>query len=91
MRRPRKGAAHLFCSATENRTHFNTTCRWQVAATSSKTGGYLYFLSSLRKKKMQIDSGCRHSKCKSMTVAGVAKAKLYGTGKGYLFLRVIVV
>ena len=42
------------------RTHLNASVRWTLAATSSKTGGFFYFLFSLRKKKMQIDSGCRH-------------------------------
>ena len=49
-----------FYAATENRTHVNASVQWTLAATSSKTGGFFYFLFSLRKKKMQIDSGCRN-------------------------------
>ena len=33
----------FFIAATGFRTHLNATCRWLVAATSSKTGGYIYF------------------------------------------------
>ena len=41
------------------RTHPNATCRWHVAATSSKTGGYLNFCPSPARAKMQIESGHR--------------------------------
>jgi len=43
------------------RTHLNATVRWTVAATSSKTGGYFYFLSPMR-EKMQIESTIPHQK-----------------------------
>ena len=39
-----------------SRTHLNAGVRWTPAATSSKTGCFLYFLSSPRGKKMHIDS-----------------------------------
>ena len=38
------------------RTHSSATCRCQVAAASANTGGYSYFLPSLRGKKMQVES-----------------------------------
>ena len=40
-------SADLFVAyAIGNETHLNATCRWQVAATSSKTGGFLNSLES---------------------------------------------
>ena len=49
---------HLFfiLSREGNRTHPNADVRWTSAATSANTGGFLYFLLSMREKKMQIDS-----------------------------------
>jgi len=38
------------------RTHLQASVRWTLAGTSSKTGAYIYFLLSDRKKKMQIES-----------------------------------
>ena len=43
-----------------NRTHPNASVRGTLAETSSQTGFFLYFSFSLRERKMQIDSGCRH-------------------------------
>jgi len=33
----------FFLPGIRIRTHLNATVRWTVAATSSKTGGYIYF------------------------------------------------
>ena len=34
----------------------NATVRWTVAVTSANTGHYIYFIPSLRRDKMQIES-----------------------------------
>ena len=39
-----------------SRTHLKAGVRWTPAATSSKTGCFLYFYSPLRRIKVQIDS-----------------------------------
>ena len=54
---PQRGA-FVICKEDRTRTHFYASVRWTLAATSSKTGGYIYFLSPLRGKKMQIESCC---------------------------------
>ena len=41
-----------------DRTHLNAMLRWSIAATSSKTGGFYYFLPQWQ--KMKIDPGHRH-------------------------------
>ena len=58
---PHQKASRPYCGreafcAGRTRTHFYASVRWTLAATSSKTGGYLYFSFPLRERKMHIES-----------------------------------
>ena len=73
---PQRGA-FVICKEDRTRTHFYASVRWTLAATSSKTGGYVYFLSPLRGKKMQIESCCPllRSKIQTGSVIRFCEAK----------------
>ena len=43
----------LFCCPGQDLKTLNATVQWTVATTSSKTGGFIYFFSSLRGEEMQ--------------------------------------
>ena len=73
IKAPRKGVLLLFGKKDRARTHLNASVRWTLAATSSKTGGYIYFLSPLRGKKMQIESCCPFSPKEKIQASPVAR------------------
>ena len=72
--------AFLIGKEDRTRTHFYASVRWTLAATSSKTGGYIYFLSPQRGKKMQIESCCPlcEAKCKRVLLPAFAKQNVSG-------------